>query len=293
MKVKTANLFIAGAHRGGRAFTDSYLNRFPPPEKVVVVDPKGERARVLAERWHRHGSNALHYAEPCQNLLEKVKDNYVGMLSVDSVVPMVEVIENTCTPMQWQILGRSTNNIILGFSGTLVEQDGDFRSSSTTLLRNLSPYALPVSSHHVRTSLLSDSVLGFTRGKISDHSAESIFELAQGRGRGGLRLFFGTQNYPLVVLKGQIEPFREVEKRAIEVNHPQVNDSLDFAVAVVLTNQVEVFCIETYGNKRGIKFYTTFGQPIPSPLLTESGRRVGTSPQLFSTRRQVSTVVTD
>ena len=99
---------------------------------------------------------------------------------------------------------------------------------------------------------------------------------------GRLRLSFGTQHFPLVVVKGEIEPFRQIERRALEVEGARTDESKDFAVAVVLANQVDVFVIEKHRKGRGVKFYTTFGEPVPSEQPVSIGRR-----------QQVRTVLTD
>lgn len=279
--VKIDSLFVAGAHRGGWEFTTSYLNRFRAPSKVTIADPKSNRAGVLAEKWRSAGSKATAYAEPCEEVLQEIPEGSVGMLTVDSILPMATVIEKARLPLQWQILGRSTRNIVLGFSGTLPIADESCRKSSALLLKNLSPYALPVTSQLIRQSVLNNRILNFTRRCISQYSAESVSKLVRDPEIGGLALFSGEQRYPLLILKGEIKPFREIEKMVLEVEDLKVTESKEYAVAVVLPNQVEVFGIEKYRNRKGIKSYTTFGDPIPLEDAEE-----------FRTQ-EVKTVVTD
>lgn len=288
MVPKIKRLFIGGAHRGGWEFSKSYLNQFEPPSEIIIADPKGERAITLADEWRKHGTKVVGYPEPCERVVERIPQDSAIMLSVDSILPMVDVMVKRELPTQWQILGRSTSDIIVGFSGTIPGNDGDYRQSSETLLKNLSPYALPVSSEHIRTSLLHNELLASSRKRISDYSAESVFNLTLGQENGGLQLFLGTQNFPLTVVDGQIQSFREIEKRALETDNPHTIGSKDFAVAVVLANHVDLFVIEEYGARKRIKFYTPFGQPI----LPEETSAI--DPKLAVLRTpQVETVVTD
>lgn len=285
---KAKRLFIGGAHRGGWEFSKSYLNQFVPPSEIIIADPKGKRAITLVDEWRKHGTKAVGHPEPCERVVESVPQDSIVMLSVDSILPMVDVMVKRELPTQWQILGRSTSDIIVGFSGTIPSNDGDCRKSSETLLKNLSPYALPVSSEHIRTSILHNKLLAFTRKRISDHSAESVFNLAQGQENGGLQLFLGTQNFPLTVIAGEIEPFREIEKRALETDNPHPIGSKDYAVAVVLANHVDLFMIEEYGARKRFKFFTPFGQPIPS----EETSAINPQSAVLRTP-QVETAVTD
>jgi hypothetical protein len=283
MTAKIEEFSFLGAHRGGWGVTKSYINRYPVPSRVRVADPKGKRATALAEVWSKKGANAVSYAETGEDIVKNIPDNSIVMISVDSLQAMARVIQESFQPVQWQIMGRSVRDVILGFSGTLTKGDQELRASSVLLLQDLSPYSLSTSSQHIRTSVLHNRVLVDTRQRVSQHSAESLVRLAENSKAGELRLFLGTESFPLAVIKGKIEPFKQVEKRALEVEHPQFANAKDFAVAVVLTNQVEVFVIEKYREKRGIKFYTTFGVPISSPQSDSSNTGTG----------QVTSVATD
>lgn len=276
MRSKIKNLFIAGAHRGGWGVTRSYLKEFPPPPEVLVADPKAQRAKTLANEWNRFGARAIARDEKCEDVIKEVPEDWVVMLSVDNVLPMIKVIRHSRSPLQWQLLGRSTANTIVGFSGTLLPDDHRSRVCSMSLLNNLSPYAIPVSSQHIRISVLNDRVLAFTRKEVSNNSAKSIFELDESSKNGGLRVFYGTQQYPLVVIMGEIAPFREVERRVLEIEVPQLNGCKNYAVAVVLTNQVEVFVLERYQKRKDIKFYTTLGEPVQSEIEKPQVRSVVT-----------------
>jgi hypothetical protein len=274
MRVKINNLPVFGANKGGRRFTYSYLQGQRLPSNVAVVDPKGDRAKKLADLWSNRGVNATGYAERCEDMVKEIPRDSICMLSIDDLLSMVKVIEETDVRMVWQILGRSNRDLVFGFSGTLNSEDENPRASSILFLRDLSPYAASVSSEIIRESILNDGILADTRAKVSEYSADSVVRLAENPKASELRLFFGTENFPLVVVKGEIEPFRDIERRALEVEHPQINEAKDYAVAVVLTNQVDTFVIQRDQRRKRIRFYTSFGQPVISE--SESGQTVPT-----------------
>jgi len=262
MKNRLKNLFQAGAHKTGWAFADSYIGDFPPPSEVLVSDPKGRRADLLAEKWSKCGANGVAYAEECEEVVKGLPDGTVGMLGVDSIPSMTRVIEGTDMDLQWQTFGRSTTNVVLGFSGTLYGEDRKSRESSVSLLKKLSPYELPVSSRHIRSSVLNDRALTYTRREVSRDSAECVYRLSSYEAKPGLKLFFATKQFPLLVFPGEIEPFTEIEKRATEAEYPYTNGSKDYAVAVVSPDQVEIFVVERHKGKKLIRFHTSFGEPI-------------------------------
>lgn len=274
MRPKINNLPVFGANKAGRRFTYSYFQRHPLPSNVAIVDPKGDRAKKLAELWSSRGVNAIGYAKRCEDMVKEIPRDSICMLSIDDLTSMTKVIAETETRMVWQILGRSNRDLVFGFSGTLNSEDENPRASSILFLRDLSPYAASVSSEIIRDSILNDRILADTRARVSEYSAESVVRLAEDPKASGLRLFFGTENFPLVVVKGEIEPFRDIERRALGIDNPQINEAKDYAVAVVLSNQIDTFVIERDHAKKRIRFYTSFGQPVPSE--SESGQSVPT-----------------
>lgn len=291
-------LFQAGANRGGREFVYSYGSKLPQPSGVLVADPKGDRAASLADRWRSRGIDALAYADFCEEVLMDIPEDSVAMLTVDSVRPMVDVIERRPDlPIQWQLVGRGAGRDapVLGFSGTIVRGDSDAQSSSTLLLDNLSPYASTVSSRHINSDALNARATLFTRRVLSKHSARQISLLdhePEDIPGGRLNLFFGTEQFPLVVEEGTIEPFKETKKKALEIESPFIDNDRDFAAAIVLTNRVEMFIVERRRRGRGIRFHTTFGD---SPLSHSLGDNVsGTRGRGFAGSHQDSgAVVTD
>lgn len=292
------NLFQAGANRGGREFVYSYGSKLPQPSRVLVADPKGDRAATLAERWRSRGIDALAYPDFCEEVLMDIPEDSVAMLTVDSVRPMVDVIERRPDlPIQWQLVGRGAGRDapVLGFSGTIVSGDSDAQSSSTLLLDNLSPYASTVSSRHITGDILNARATSFTRRVLSEHSARQISLLdhePEDMPGGRLNLFFGIEQFPLVVEKGTIEPFKETKKRALEIESPLIDNDRDFAAAIVLANRVEMFIVERRRRGRGIRFHTTFGESPLSPSLGDNVSRTRGA-GLLEAIETVEAVVTD
>lgn len=258
-------LFLAGANRGGREFSRCYdLGRFITPSQVIIADPKPGRANRLADYWQNQGVDAIGYTQFCEELIKNIPEDTVGMLSIDTVYPMVKVLEErTDLPFQWQIIGRSAGSygMVLGFCGTVTKQDQDTRAASTLLLANLTPFSTTVSSQNITEDILNASAMQYTRSALSLHSAECISSLLnedEDTPTSKLNLFFADRYFPLVVRKGVVEPFKEIKKRALEVEDPRI-DEAGFAVAIVLINQIEVFIVERYRIGRVVSFHTTFG----------------------------------
>jgi hypothetical protein len=257
-------LFLAGANRGGREFSRSYnLDRFSIPSQVIIADPKPERANRLANYWQNQGVDAIGYTLFCEELIKDIPEDTVGMLSIDTIYPMVNIIEKrTDLSLQWQIIGRSAGRygVVLGFCGTITKGDNDTRSASTLILANLTPFSTTVSSQNISEDILNASAIQFTRRAVSTHSAECISSLMNDNTlRSKLYLFFSDTRFPLIVRKGVVEPFKETKKRALEVEDPRI-DEAGFAVAVVLINRIEIFIIERQSRiGRVVSFHTTFG----------------------------------
>jgi len=260
-------LFQVGANRGGREFLSSYGPQFPRPSRVLVVDPKRERAISLAKRWQDRGVEALGYSEFCEDVIMGVPEDSVGMLTVDTVRPMVDVIKRRPDlPIQWQLVGRGVGSPapVLGFAGSVVKGDNEAQESSMLLLDNLSPYASPVSSRHITSDALNARATSFARRFLSRHSANRISLLdrePEDIPNGRINLFFGTEQMPLVVTEGVVEPFKETKKKVLEIESLFINNDRDFAVAIIITDRVELFIVEKRRRGRGIRFNTTFGQP--------------------------------
>ena len=268
-------LFQAGANRGGKEFARFYSPHFPQPSRVIVADPKRERAVLLAAKWQQKlGIDAVGHREFCEDLVMEIPGNSVGMLSVDTVRPMVEVMEKRPDlPVQWQIVGRGAGSQapVLGFSGSIVRGDKQALISSALLLDNLSPYASTVSSRHIITDSLNAMATSYTRRVLSQHSARRISLLdrqPKDIPDGSLNLFFGQEQFPLVVERGTVEPFKDTKKRALEIENPFIDHDRAFAAAIVLTNRVELFIIEKRRRNRRVRFHTTFGDaPSLAPSL--------------------------
>jgi hypothetical protein len=283
MKTQKNNLSFIGIHRAGNDLANCYLDNYPLPQKMVAADPKGHRAEVFARRWAERGVDAIGYAEPGEIVVNRLDGDYVCMLTVDSVLPMIKIIQGTSMPIQWQILSRSTGGMVVGFAGTITRDDEDNVISSSMVLKDLSTYSIDISSENMNTSFLQSASLKSERKVVSRHSAENLSRLLEGRGESGLRIFLGPDNYPLVAIKGEPAPFREIERRSLEFDHPKISDAKEYAVAYAIANRVELFLIEKFGQKKGVKFYATFGEPFFSPELVSLGAGSG----------QVKTLVTD
>ncbi|MBN2372921.1 hypothetical protein JXL19_03930 [bacterium] len=259
------NLFLAGANRGGKELTRCYAYNTSKPSMVEIADPKPERAVLLADRWNKMGVRASGYPTFCEDIIMNVPSDYIGMLTVDTVHPMVDVLDKRHDiPIQWQIIGQGTGSHmpVLGFSGTVVRDDQETRQASSLFLDNLSPYASTVSSRHITKNVLNAYSVAFTRSELSQHSAGRLSNLNYEPDDiigGRLNLFFGTKIMHMVIVHASNESFKDTEKKAIEIDSPFIDQDSDFAVALVHINRVEIFIVEKRRRGRGIQFHTTFG----------------------------------
>ena len=64
-----------------------------------------------------------------------------------------------------------------------------------------------------------------------------------------------------MVTEGIVEPFKETKKKVLEIESPFINNDKGFAVAIIITDRVELFIVERRRRGRGVRFNTTFGQP--------------------------------
>ncbi len=149
------NIFIGGAHRGGRAITDAALKNDATDkfESVLISDPKENRAKDLALHWSRAGIRSDAYEEPCEVAIRRVdKPIDAALLSVDTINPMKDVMRERKVPTQWQLMvkGLGATAPLIGISGSVPEGDNYVRELSETLIDSLGRFIRPTSSSAVR-----------------------------------------------------------------------------------------------------------------------------------------------
>ena len=271
--MKTINtIFMGGAHRGGRALTDSALRPVPKIkvfDELVIADPKDDRALRLAEVWKKKGFTALGLKEVCQDAINKFRPDII-MLSIDQIEPMADILEKHVLPTQWQLLARGLghNGPVVGLAGTINIDSSKPRASSVKLIKELSSFISPQSSTNIRRNLLNADILYSIRKRVSEHSVKRLATLGRNPHEiknGALNFFWGMKRYPLIVQeKPQNQKWKETRQRALEAEIPhEFREDKDFAVATVAQKNVDFFIVESARGRRIIKFYMSLIHALP------------------------------
>lgn len=260
-------LFIGGANRGGNAVSEavlagSFLNT---SNQVLIADPKEERAERLALAWSNKGVPATGLKEPCETVIEKIKPDR-AILSIDTLKPMAQILNDDKVPTQWQLLARGpgSNGAVVGLSGTVTKGDDEGRGSSARLIESLADFIEPQSSRAIRDNLLNADALHIARRKVSVHSARRLAVLdrePQDIKGGTLNLHWGDIAYPLAVQEKQGKKWSEIRAQVLDAG-----DKADktFAVALIEKNNVEFFIVEDVRGKRLIRYHLPLSAPKPS-----------------------------
>jgi len=279
MKMKNT-IFIGGAHRGGRAITDSALRWLPKTtviDELAIADPKKDRASQLAKIWRDKGFRAIGLKETCEDAVIRFHPDFI-VLSIDKIQPMAEILGKEPQPTQWQLLARGlgTNGPVVGLAGTVSAGKSNARVSSVRLINELSSFITPRSSINIRENLLNADILYSMRKRISEHSVKRLKVLdrdSRNINGGALNFFWGMKIYPLMVQEKSIEQkWKETKQQALEVELPQeLKDDKEFTVATVGQKTIDFFIIESIRGHRITKFNMTLIHTLPmsvsSPLV--------------------------
>ncbi len=251
-------LFIGGANRGGSAVSEAVLagNFLNTSNQVLIADPKEERAERLALAWNNNGISATGLKEPCETAIEKIRPDR-AILSIDTLKPMAQILNNDKVPTQWQLLARGpgSNGAVVGLSGTVTKGDDEGRGSSARLIEALAEFIAPQSSRAIRGNLLNADALHVARRKVAVHSARRLALLdrePQDITGGTLNLHWGDLAYPLAVQKKLGNKWSEIRNQVLDAGK---NANKTFAVALIEKDNVEFFIVEDVREKRLIRFH--------------------------------------
>jgi hypothetical protein len=265
-------IFIGGAHRGGKAITETALGQLTglKVNDVVIADPKEDRALQLAEVWRDRGVRAEGLSEACENAIKRIDADAV-VLAIDTIKPMAEILERKPLPTQWQLLARGlgTNGPIVGLAGTIREGISQERASSVKLIDELSSFIMPQSSSNIRENLLNADMLHTMRKRVSQHSIRRLAVIdrdPQDISEGALNLFWGMKMYPLVIRERPVDQrWKEIRQQALQTELTTgLKDINGFATAIVGQKAVDFFVIEPIRGRRIIKFYMPFIHTLPN-----------------------------
>lgn len=260
-------LFIGGANRGGSAVSEAVLaGRFLNTNNhVLIADPKEERAERLALAWSNKGISATGLKEPCETAIEKIRPDR-AILSIDTLKPMAQILNDDSVPTQWQLLARGpgSNGAVIGLSGTVTKGDENGRRSSAQLIEALADFIEPQSSRAIRDNLLNADALHIARRKVSVHSARRLAFLdrePQDIKGGTLNLHWSEVAYPLAVQEKQGKKWSETRDQVLDAGGKA---GKTFAVALIEKNNVEFFIVEDVRGKRLIRFHLPLSAPKPA-----------------------------
>ena len=280
------NIFIGGAHRGGKAITSAALlndaaGKF---ESVVISDPKENRARDLALDWSRAGIRSQAYEVPCEVAIRRINSPLdAALLSVDTINPMKDVMQERKIPTQWQLMvkGLGATGPLIGISGTVPGGDNDVRELSETLIDSLGRFIKPTSSSAVRENLLNADLLHSLRKCVSWHSVTRLDMLDRDPDDmpgGSLNFFWGDERLPLIIeQKSPSQKLVESKKQALEVKVPQrLQGSKTHAVALVSSQNVDFFVVNQVRGKHFARLHVPLMHSLPAPASsTRSGSASG------------------
>ena len=143
-------LFLAGANRGGTAFSEAASRLLRRQVRTIVVaDPAVERAERLAAAWREAGWDARADGRPAEQAIHSLSKETVVTAAVDEPRVIARLLEAAPRfPVRWQILARGpgANGPVFGFAGTVYPIHGIARESDSTLRSTRhghSPTALP------------------------------------------------------------------------------------------------------------------------------------------------------
>ncbi len=283
-------VFIGGAHRGGRAVTDAALRTLPFPkifDRIIIADPKEDRALRLAERWSDEGISSTGIKKPCEEVINEIEADKV-LLAIDDISPMAQILQEKNLPTQWQLLvrGLGHNGPVIGLSGTIVKGDSANRRSSARLINVLSSFIEPQSSSSIRQNPLNADALYMVRKKVSEHSVRRLQVLdrdPKDLNGGALNLIWGMKAYPMTVQeKPESENWKETKQQALETE----TDYSNFAVASLGQGNVDFFVVEQIKERRVIRFHLPLMHVLPPDVNSGLGLLAGTE-------TSVPAVVTD
>lgn len=251
-------LFIGGANRGGSAVSEAVLagSFLDTSNQVLIADPKEERAEKLALAWSNKGVPATGLKEPCETAIEKIRPDR-AILSIDTLKPMAQILNDDRVPTQWQLLARGpgSKGAVIGLSGTVPKGDEAGRRSSARLIEALADFIEPQSSRAIRDNLLNADALHVTRKKVSLHSTRRLAVLDREPKdiKGGtLNLHWGDIAYPLAVQEKCGKSWSETKAQVVDARGKA---DKTFAVALIEKNNIEFFIVEDVRGKRLIKFH--------------------------------------
>ena len=282
------NIFIGGAHRGGKAITEAALkdDAIDKFESVVISDPKENRARDLALDWSRAGVRSEAYEDPCEVAIRKIdKPVDAALLSIDTINPMKQVMQERKVPAQWQLMvkGLGATGPLIGISGTVPGGDNHVRELSETLIDSLGRFIKPTSSSAVRENLLNADMLYSLRKFVSFHSVTRLDMLDRDPDDipgGSLNFFWGDQRLPLIIeQKASSQKLVESKKQALEAPMPpRLQGVKSHAVALVSRQSVDFFVIDQPHGNRFVRLHVPLVHSLPAPA---SSAGTGSASALF------------
>lgn len=266
-------MFMGGAHRGGSAITDSALALLPEPdmyERVVIADPKEDRASNLANVWREHGVRSEGLMATCEKAVRDVDADAI-VLAIDTITPMARILEEKPLPTQWQLMAKGLGDRapVIGMSGTVTDGDTDSRASSVELIKELGSFIKPQSSGVIRENPLNADGLHVMRNVVSRHSVGRLQVLdrePQDISGGTLNLFCGGNAYPMVVQqKPHGNRWKELKQQVLDAELPvYLRNAPSFAVAAVGRNNVDFFVVDSARGRRAVRFHMPLVHLLPA-----------------------------
>lgn len=257
-------LFIGGANRGGSAVSEAVLagGFLDTSNQVLIADPKEERAERLALAWSNNGVPATGLKESCETAIEKIRPDR-AILSIDTLKPMAQILNDDSVPTQWQLLARGpgSNGAVIGLSGTVTKGDENGRRSSAQLIEALADFIKPQSSRTIRDNLLNADALNVARRKVSLHSARRLAVLdrePQDITGGTLNLHWGDVAYPLAVQERHGKRWSESRDQVLDAGKKA---DKTYSVALIEKDNVEFFVVEDVRGRRLIRFHLPLSAP--------------------------------
>jgi len=275
---KNYSLALCGAHRGGTALTQNALHSVPANiiKDVIVVDPKEDRAARLSRAWETAGVRASGIAQRCEDIIEDLSADVV-LLSIDTIKPMQNVLENSLLPTQLQLLcrGLGIDGPMVGVAGTVPGGKSQIREDAKKLILPLSTFIAPQSSENITQNPLNGDALYSMRKKVSAHSISRLQMLDfEPRDISGcsLNLFWGFEIFPLVVKeKNSNLSFREAKMQVLQTELSPDLQNKSFAIALAGERSVDFFVVESSGRRRSVRFYMPLQHVLPSHASSGTG----------------------
>ncbi len=275
-------IYLGGAHRGGKAITEKAIKLLPEAktyDKVLIADPKEDRAWQLAREWKKAGVNSQGLKEPCEEVVENNSTDAI-VLAIDTVSPMSMILGKNSVPTQWQLLARGlgVDGPVIGLCGTVVTGASENRSSSIKLIDVMSSFIQPQSSSNIRQNPLNADILHTMRNKVSEHSVKRLEALdrePQDISGGALNLLWGMKTYPMMIHEKPInQRWKETKQQVMETELSlNVKDNREFAVATVGDKNVDFFVVESLRGRRIVKFHLPLVHALPSHANTDKVSR--------------------